>query len=189
VRRFVIVGNKARGGFSLDDLPGTSGRLDLLLRSARAALLVSHGVRRDTIVYLVLGGDPAGPRTLRIDGPTAKFLRPDERAFAVIAQKALASSTGFGDPTRGVSVAAGGLDLALADAGPGALYVLDEAAPRDLREGTIDPDPIFVLGDHLGLDPATRARVGGAALRIGPVSVHADDAVAVVVNELDRQGR
>src|SRR3954470_1143092 len=93
MRRFVVIGQRATASpnFSLLDLPSTSGRLDVLLRCLRAALLVSHGVRRDTVVYLVLLGGPGAPRTLRVDGATAKFLRPDERSLAVLAQKALAA--------------------------------------------------------------------------------------------------
>ena len=57
-RRFVVIGQSATASpdFSLVDIAGTSGRLDVLLRCLRAALLVSHGLRRDTVVYLVLLG-------------------------------------------------------------------------------------------------------------------------------------
>ena len=46
------------------------------------------------------------------------------------------------------------------------------------------------MGDHLGFDEATRARLAGlgaAAVGVGPVSVHADDAIVIVSNELDRR--
>jgi len=96
-RRFVIVGQKATASpeFSLLDLPGTSGRLDVLLRCLRSALLVSHGLRRDTIVYLVLQGGPEAPRVLRIDGSAIRFVRPDERALALLVQKALGRAATF----------------------------------------------------------------------------------------------
>lgn len=92
MRRFVIIGQRASASpdFSLNNLPASSGRLDVLLRCLRAALLVSHGLRRDTIVYLVLLGGPSAPRTLRIDSADVRFLRPDERSLAVLVQKALA---------------------------------------------------------------------------------------------------
>lgn len=193
MRRFVIIGQRAKStpDFSLDDLPSTSGRLDLLLRAARASLLISHGVRRDTVVYLVLLGGPGEARTIKLDGPTAQFLRPDERSFARMAQKALGGAVptdgSFGAPTRGVSVASGGLGAALADLGPGPRYLLDEQATVDLRDGAIDPDPVFILGDHLGLSAEARALLGEArSISVGPISIHADDAVAVVQNELDR---
>src|SRR5215472_4446715 len=114
MRRFVIIGQRATASsdFAVNDLPSTSGRLDVLLRSVRAAFLYSHGIRRDVAVYLVLCGGPLAPRTLRIDGATVRFLRPDERSLAVLAKKALATpvattGTGFVEAKPGVALATG----------------------------------------------------------------------------------
>jgi tRNA (pseudouridine54-N1)-methyltransferase len=155
--------------------------------------MVSHGVRRDTVVYLVLLADPDAPRILRIDGATVKFLRPDERSLAVLVQKSLAApreGPGFVTVRPGIAIADGGLDAVLADMGAAALHVLEEGAP-DLRTAAIDPtDAAFFLGDDTGFDAATRAALatlGARPLGVGPVSLHADDAVAIVVNELDRR--
>src|SRR6516165_5192222 len=95
MRRFVIIGRGAVASddFLLEDLAGSSGRLDVGLRCIRAALLVSHGLRRDAVVYLVLGGGPLAPRALRVRGAEARFLRPDERSLAVLAKKVLATRT------------------------------------------------------------------------------------------------
>jgi tRNA (pseudouridine54-N1)-methyltransferase len=195
VRRLVVIGQRATSSpaFSLINLPASSGRLDVLLRCLRAALLVSHGVRRDTVVYLVLLGGPDAPRTLRVDGATAKFLRPDERSLAVLAQKALAApraGEGFVTVRPGVAVADGGLDAVLADVGAATPYLLEEGA-ADLRDAPVEAgDAVFFIGDHLGFDEATRARLralGATAVGVGPVSVHADDAVVILANELDRR--
>jgi len=193
-RRFVIVGRTATasGDFSLDDLPSTSGRLDVLVRCLRAALLVSHGVRRDTVVYLVLLGGPKAPRVLRVDGATARFLRPDERSLATLVRKSLAAYSGgegFVTVRPGIAVATGGLDVVLADLGAMRAYLLDEGG-RDVRGETLGSrDDVFFVGDHLGFDESTRARLAEAGARpvsVGPVSLHADDAVTVLSNELDR---
>lgn len=195
MRRFVVVGQRATASpdFLLVDLPGTSGRLDVLLRCVRAALLVSHGVRRDTVVYLVLLGGPRAPRTLRVEGEAVRFLRPDERHLAKTVQKALATPSdreGFVPIRAGIALADGGLEAVLADLGPMTPYVLEEGA-TDVREVPFDaPAPVFFLGDHLGFDDVTRARlasVSATAVGVGPVSVHADDAVVIVCNELDRR--
>jgi tRNA (pseudouridine54-N1)-methyltransferase len=199
MRRFIVIGQRATASpdFSLVNLPASSGRLDVLLRCLRAALLFSHGLRRDTVVYLVLLGGPRAPRSLRVEGATARFLRPDERSLAVLAQKVLAAppgeggeGSGFVAVRPGIAVAEGGLDAVLADLGPTALYVLEEGAP-DLRHAPLDtPDSAFFLGDHRGFDETTRARIaalGATAVGVGPVSVHADDAVVLVNNELDRR--
>jgi tRNA (pseudouridine54-N1)-methyltransferase len=198
VRRFVVIGRRASASpaFSLADLPATSGRLDVLLRCLRAALLVSHGLRRDTVVYLVLLGAPDAPRTVRVDGASAKFVRPDERSLAVLVQKALAKplddagSMSFTVMRHGLAVSRGGLDAVLADLGASsALHVLDEAAP-DARGAAIGEDPVFFVGDHEGFDDDTRRtldQLGATAMSVGPVSVHAEDAVALITNELDRR--
>lgn len=192
-RRFVVIGSRATASpdFLLVDIPGTGGRLDLLLRCVRASLLVSHGLRRDAVTYLVLLGGPLAPRALRIDGSAAKYLRPDERSLATLAKKALATPGGDGvfvDARPGVAVANGGLDAVLADLGPSTVYVLDEGGD-DLRDAPLDLErPVFVLGDHGGIHPEARAKLAGAAgLRVGPRSLHADDVVSIVWNELDRR--
>ena len=198
LRRIVVIGQKATASpeFLLNDLPGTSGRLDVLLRCVRAALLVSHGLRGDTIVYLVLLGGPRAPRTLRVEGAVAAYVRPDERALGNLAQKALAKPAGergFSLFRRGIAVGEGGLDLVLDDLGACTPYVLEEDAP-DVRDASLTRVPglpdAFFIGDHLGFDEATRARlasIGAKPISVGPVSVHADDAVALIVNELDRR--
>jgi tRNA (pseudouridine54-N1)-methyltransferase len=196
MRRFVVIGQKAfmSNEVRLDDLPGTSGRLDVLVRCTRAALLVSHGVRRDVVVYLVLLGE--GPRVLRIDGASAKFLRPDERSLATLFKKALAVETtaaavGFVEARPGISIARGGLDVVLADTGSSRLFILEETA-TDAREigDVVAPDVTFFVGDHLGFDPGVRKQLqdaGARAVSIGPLSVHSEDAIAVLSNELDRR--
>jgi tRNA (pseudouridine54-N1)-methyltransferase len=199
VRCFVVVGSKARasGEFLLNDIPSTSGRLDVLLRALRAGLLVSHGVRRNARVYLVLHGGVDEAVTVRVDGAAAKYLRPDDRSLATLLKKALAvpaDSDVFQTVRPGVSIARGGLDVALAELPGAALYVLDEAG-SDVRaaglQHAVDTPLVFVVGDHLGFEAATRDRLGalGASpLSVGPESLHSEDAIAVLHNELDRCG-
>ena len=200
-RRFVVVGRQALASedFVLDDVPGTSGRLDIGLRCVRAAMLFSHGLRSEVTVYLVLGGGPRAPRTLRIRGAEVRFLRPDERSAAVLVKKVLASHAddaheGFVDVKPGVAVARGGLERALGDLGGATLVVLDERG-ADLRgAGNLAEggDPAFFIGDPAGFDEASRALLAGLgarALSVGPVSLHAEDVVAIVSNELDRRER
>jgi tRNA (pseudouridine54-N1)-methyltransferase len=196
MRRFVVIGRTATASpeFSLLDTPGTSGRLDVLLRCVRAALLVSHGLRRNVVVYLVLLGGPLAPRALRVDGRAAKFVRPDERSLAVLVKKSLAAAPPgeprFVEVRPGIAVASGALAAVRQDLAPGPLVVLD-AAGADVRGAPLDPhDVVVFLGDHLGLDDETRATLaawGARPLSLGPLGVHADDAIAIVSNELDRR--
>ena len=185
MRTFVVIGKSATSSpsFHIEDVPGTSGRIDVLLRCVRAAILVSHGLRRDTRLYLVLLGGP--PRTIRLDGATAEFMRPDERQVAIRVQKTLATPSGEGWTVlrHGWSIADGGLEVVLADLGKGDRFVLDEGG-ADLRSTQTGDDAIFFVGDHLGLDVAPE---GATKVSLGPRSIHAEDAIAIVHNELDRR--
>lgn len=91
MRTFVIVGQRAIASskFRLDDIPGTSGRLDVLLRCTRAAMLLSHDVRKDAVIYLVMQAGPSGAKTIRLTGSAIRFLRPDERVLGSMVKKAL----------------------------------------------------------------------------------------------------
>jgi len=196
VRRFVLIGQRALASpeFLLDDLAGTSGRLDVLLRALRAALMVSHGLRKDAIAYLVLLGGPRAPRTLRFEGGAVQFLRPEERSLATLVKKVLAAApdeaTSFKVVRPGISVVNAGIAAVLADLDGAAPYVLEEGAP-DIRGVAVNtPNAAFFVGDHKGFDPDARAElaaIGAVALGLGPVSVHVEDAVAIVSNELDRR--
>ncbi|MEO7327707.1 MAG: tRNA (pseudouridine(54)-N(1))-methyltransferase TrmY [Minicystis sp.] len=202
-RRFVVIGQQATAShhFSLLDLPSSSGRLDVLLRCVRAALMYSHGLRADTTLYLVLQGGRGAPRIVRVSGATGRFLRPDERSLALLVQRVLAvegdsgeareaGEAGFVERRAGIAVCSEGLAWLVGELGAGAHYVLEEGAP-DLRGVAIEgPAPVFYLGDHRGFSEATRAvlaEVGARPVSVGPLSLHTEDALAIVVNELDRR--
>ncbi len=198
MRRFVILGQSALADpdFLLHDFAGTSGRLDVLARCVRAGLLFSHGVRRDATVYLVLFGGPRAPRVVRFSGADAKYVRPDERNLSVQLKKVLAydddgAREGFVEVRAGISLARGALGPVLADLAGAPLFVLEEGGPdvralpaEDLARGA------FFLGDHHGFDAGVRAELAAAGARplgVGPVSLHTEDVVTLVSNELDRR--
>ena len=195
MRRFVVIGQKAKGSgdFLLADIPSTSGRLDVLLRGLRAGLLVSHGVRRDSRVYLVLLGEPERARVVRISGEAARYLRPDERSLATTIKKALAApcdAAGFVSVRAGIDVALGTFEVLAEELAGTPLYLL-EPGGADLREVPIETDEAtFILGDHLGLSEQTRnffVSQGARSISVGPTALYTEDVIAIVANELDRR--
>jgi len=194
MRRFVIVGQRARseGDFLLADIPSTSGRVDVLLRALRSALLVSHSVRRDTVVYLVLLGSPERVRTVRIEGAASRYLRPDERSLATTLKKALLCPTDSAlfTPVRpGIAVAADGIACVLPELVNSRLFLL-EPGGADVRSCDFSySENTFLLGDHLGLTPQIREQwlqLGAQSISVGPVAIYTEDTIALVANELDR---
>ena len=188
MRNFVIVGHKAttNPNFSLEDIPGTSGRLDILCRSVTAAFVISHGIRKDVSVYLVLlGGDVA--KTIRLQGETLRHLNPDERTTAALLKKALAvpATLEWAMSTSGIFVRTGGLAEVLDDLKAERLIYLREDGLdiRDLVPGALAKDAAFILGDHTGMTPEEETMISGAGAEVvslGPTSLHADHCIVLI---------
>ncbi|MDE0708002.1 MAG: hypothetical protein OSB33_03525 [Candidatus Poseidoniales archaeon] len=90
-RRFAIIGHRAQssGKINLNDLAGSAGRLDVLVRAVNTALFLSHGIRDDTHITLHLLGGPGPSRRVWFEGPQLRGVHPDERAIAGQVNKAL----------------------------------------------------------------------------------------------------
>ena len=191
MRNFVVVGNLAATtpDFTLEDIPGTSGRIDILCRCINSAFVLSHGIRRAVQVYLIFRGGPA-PKMVHLRGWDLRHLNPDERTTAALLKKALAleADSKWRGSTPGISVRAG--DLAdLAVYGEGTTYYLREDG-SDFRGLYSAGDGTFVLGDHIGLgegDEAFLEGLGAKIVSVGPISLHADHCIVLINNELDRR--
>jgi tRNA (pseudouridine54-N1)-methyltransferase len=185
--RFAAIGHLAptSGDFSLNDLPGGAGRMDILCRCVTASLFLSHGMRRDAEIYLVLCGQPDPPATILFSGEKVRYLNPDERSAASLIKKALAMHRvhTFRESTPGVFVRKGGLTELLAEH---RFAVLDESG-QDVRNADLLPGN-YIVSDHLNLSPGELEMVSDLPrLSIGPLSLHADSAITIVLNESDRR--
>ncbi len=193
MRTFIVVGHKATTSpdFSLEDIPGTSGRLDILCRCINASFVISHGIRKDVNVYLVLLGGEI-PKTLWLKGDVLKHLNPDERTTAALLKKALAleAAAEWTRSTPGIFVRTGGLAELLPDMKDKKLVYLREDG-RDIRtfnESPLKGDLAFVLGDHMGMTAEEESLIGQAGatvLSVGPTSLHADHCIVIVNWALD----
>jgi len=184
---FIIIGHLARtdDSFSINDLPGSGGRMDILCRCVNASLFLSHDLRRDTDCYLVLRGPPAAPKTIRFSGSAIRSLSPDERSAAALIKKALAIPCGseFREAADGVFIRKGGLERLLTDI---PFAVLDENG-ADIRAAKELPEA-FLLSDHQNFTEEEAALVRDAPrYSVGPKSLHADHTIIVVLNERDRR--
>ena len=184
---FVVIGHLARadGAFTINDLPGSGGRMDILCRCVNASLFLSHDLRRDVDCYLVLCGGSIPPKTVRFSGNEVRSLSPDERSAGALIKKALDIPAGskFRDAAPGVSVRKGGLVQLMTEHVFG---VLDEKG-TDIRTAGIIPDT-FLLSDHLNFTKDEELQVQQCPrFSVGPECIHADHTITIVHNELDRR--
>ncbi len=192
MKDFLIIGHKAvTGSFSLNDLPGAAGRMDILCRCVNAALFLSHDLRRDVRVFLLLKGQPSPPKIIRFDGGSVRYLNPDERSAASLIKKALEKNAldFWTESTQGVSVRKGDLDDLLKEMKKKITYLREDG--EDIRKKEINDhsDPLFVLGDHLGLTDNEEEIIRGydnEIINVGPLSLHADHCIILLHNEMDR---
>lgn len=205
------MGHKAvtDGQFSLNDLPGSAGRMDILCRCVNSALFLSHDLRRDVVIYLVLLGEPEPPKIVKFSGQDVRYLNPDERSSGSLIKKALElkARIRWKESTPGVWVRQGDLNDLLIELNINAgednegsvdkdtdnklYYLLEDGADiRDKMEGTLPQRATFILGDHVGMTPDEEQKImdaGAQSINVGPLSLHADHCIIVVNNELDRK--
>ena len=191
MRQFVVVGHDAptTPDFSLDDLPG-AGRLDVLCRCVNSAFFLSHDLREDVRVHLVLGEE----YVVRFEGAELRRLNPDERSTAALVRGALeARDEAIGamaaNPSPGVYLRKGDLESTL-EALEGTLVELHEGGTPvvDLEPPA---DPAFVLSDHRDFTAAEADLLAERAderVSLGPEPLHADHAITVAHNYLDTRG-
>ena len=192
MRAFLIIGNKAvTKPFKLNDLPG-AGRIDILCRCVAQALFVSHGIRRDVEVYLLLLGPPEPPKAVKITGYEVRRMSPDERNIAGHLRKALSfkADENWREVGSGVYISKKGLvDLLEELSKRYEIYYLREDG-RDIRSlAKSMRNPLFVLGDHIGVkgeDEEVVMRYARELVCVSPLSLQADQCIVIVHYELDR---
>ncbi len=188
MRTFIIVGHKATTSpnFSLEDIPGTSGRLDILCRCINAAFVLSHGIRKDVNVYLVLLGGEV-PKTICLKGETLRHLNPDERTTAALLKRALSleATPEWAMSTSGIFVRIGGLAEVLSDLKVAKMLYLreDGVDVRGIECSALAVDAAFILGDHTGMTPEEETlleQAGAKMVSVGPTSLHADHCIVLL---------
>jgi tRNA (pseudouridine54-N1)-methyltransferase len=192
--RFVVVGHRASttGDFKLDDIAGGAGRLDVLVRCVNSAFFLSHSIRTDVELFLVLTGGADAPKTVRFSGKELKYLNPDERSTASLIRNALLKKLG-GDEVRsspGVYVSRRSFRDVIASLKEISSVVYLKEDGTDIREFQFPGEPTFVLGDDRDLTPDEESAVMECApskICLGPLSMHADHCMIVVHNESDRR--
>lgn len=190
MRAFLVVGNKAvTQPFNLNDLPGAAGRMDILCRCVAQALFYSHGVRKDTEIYLLLmGGEPN--KAIRINGSEVKYMSPDERNIGGLLRKALENDKAeWRRSTPGIYSAVKGFKELLQElTNYSPIYLREDG--QDIREFSSQlKNPLFVMGDHLGLSEEMERILTSYTdkiLSLSSIPLQADQCILISHYELDR---
>jgi len=193
MRRFVVIGHRAitSGDFKLDDLAGGTGRLDVLLRCINSTFFLSHDIRRDAEITLILQGAPNPPRTIKMVGSELKYLNPDERSTAALVRNALLQKVSIEERSSpGIYISVRKYQDVLTNLPQGEQVVYLKENGTDIREFEFDDHVTFVLGDDQDLTPEEEEvlrQYNPQVISLGPKRYHADHCITIVNNELDRR--
>lgn len=192
--RFVVIGHRAHttADFKLDDISGGAGRLDVLVRCVNSAFFLSHDIRKDVEIHLVLSGGEDAPKTVRFSGREVRYLNPDERSTASLIRNALLKKVGDGEvrSSPGVYVSRRSFADLMKELSETSDFVYLREDGEDVREFGFPENPCFILGDDRDLteeEEAVMSSYDFDMIRLGPLSLHADHCMTVVLNEMDRR--
>ena len=193
MRRFVVVGHRAitSGDFKLNDLCGSAGRLDVLLRAINSSFFLSHDIRKDVELNLLLLGEPNPPKTIRMVGSELRYLNPDERSTGALIRNALMKKVkGEEKSSPGIFISNRTYKDVLSTIPKETQFVYLKEDGADIRDVELKDDVTFVLSDDQDLNPEEEELLmdyGPERVCLGPISYHSDHCILVVNNELDRR--
>jgi tRNA (pseudouridine54-N1)-methyltransferase len=157
MREFVIFSRIGKTNAQWKNLHD-AGRLDIVHECIVASLFLSHGIRKNVVFHAVLNGPPNPPLHLKICGEKLHNVRTDQQTWTQILKKVLSRKQHPGINVSKTSFEA----LIRIKAQNSQIYVLEENG-KDINQIQIAENPVFILGDHVGLPK----KVESFALRFG----------------------
>lgn len=142
MREFILYSRTGRTDPRFENLR-EAGRLDVVYQSILMALFRSHAMRRDVVFHAILGGPPNPPLELEVDGEKLRDARTDERTWEDILRKVLS-----GREHPGISIKKSSLQQLVKEKKN--IFVLEESG-ESIRTIDLGENPVFVLGDQVGL--------------------------------------
>jgi len=195
-RIFILKASTARtdNKFTIKDLPGTSGRLDVVCRCILSSLLLSEDHRVDTIFYAVLEGPPRPSITVEVNGEKIEELPRDELKVALIL-KGLLDPEKTPDIVSGFKLMNKGFqDIVEEKLCESETYFLHRAGKsiNEVLSGFLNlkrPQLTFILGDHIGLnqnDIKYLVERGIKPISLGPKEYLGSHCISLIQEKLDR---
>jgi len=192
--RFVVAGHRAytTGDFRLDDIAGGAGRLDVLVRCVNSSFFLSHALRQDVELHLVLQGGTDAPKTIRFSGRELRYLNPDERSTASLIRNALLKKLKDGETkaSPGIYVSRRSFSDIVGELSKVSEIAYLKEDGTDVRSHVFAENVTFILGDDKDLtedEESTVEECDPKRICLGPKSLHADHCIILVHNEIDRR--
>lgn len=180
MREFILYSRTGRTDSRFPNLR-EAGRLDVVYQSILMSLFRSHGIRRDVTFHALLGGPPNPPLELMVEGETLRDARTDEKTWEDIMRKVLS-----GREHPGITVRKNSLQHLVKE--KRSIFVLEESG-ESINTIDLGSDPVFVLGDQVGLPRKDEEFVlrYGKKVSIGEKAYLACACICIINYILDRR--
>jgi tRNA (pseudouridine54-N1)-methyltransferase len=185
LREFVLYSRLGRTDSHWTNLHD-AGRLDIVYECIVASLFLSHGLRRDVALNAVLNGPPSPPLRLEINGGVLYDVRTDVDTWHSILRKTLSGKSHPGITTSKTSFEA----LLKEKAETTSIYILEERG-KNVAETELAENPLFILGDHVGLPKKVESYAlrFGEKISLGKQPYLAASCITVINYLLDQQNK
>ncbi|WXG42457.1 MAG: 16S rRNA (uracil(1498)-N(3))-methyltransferase [Candidatus Freyarchaeum deiterrae] len=179
--------------FTIKDLPGTSGRMDLVCRCILSALLLSNTHRVDTVFYAVLEGPPRPTLVIEVNGGKIEELPRDELQVGLVLKDMLDPKKELFPPGFRL-ISKGFRELVEEQAIISKIYYLHQSGADFNKtfsefQNVEKPQLVFILGDHIGFsqnDIEYLKEKGIKPLSLGPKEYLGSHCIFLVHEKLDR---
>jgi len=180
MREFILFSRTGRTDSNFSNLM-EGGRLDVVYQCILTSIFSSHRHRKN-IFHAILNGPPNPPLHIEVIGTELRDARVDEQSWNDIIKKVLSGKNHPGIKIEKMSFQ----DLVKQK---GKVYVLEEKG-KDILEIDFENNPVFVLGDHVGLPKKDEkfALRYGEKISLGRCLYLSASAIDIVNWVLDKKG-
>jgi tRNA (pseudouridine54-N1)-methyltransferase len=181
-RAFILYSRLGRTDHHIRNLHD-AGRLDIVYECIITSLFLSHAIRKNVTFHAILNGPPNPPLRLKAEGATLHDVRTDQATWTQIFTKTLK-----GEPHPGITMDKTSFETLIKTKHQTGqpIYILEEKG-TPIQNITIQPNPVFVLGDHVGL-PRNAERFAlryGTKISLGRTPYLAMSCIAILNYLLD----
>lgn len=174
---------------------GAKEHFEVICHSIMNAFFLANDFRLDTEMYIILDSSDDFPRTIKLTANEGlSFSGFCETAIIEIIEKALKNSMDLQkDQTKkieaGVEISGFGFEKLIQQLFPTRTLYLLGPKGQDIREANLQPNPVFILSDHLAMPKKIMQalkRQGLQTLSMGKQMLFASQCVTLLNYEMDR---
>lgn len=174
---------------------GAKEHFEVIPHTVMNAFFYSNGFRQDVEVYIVLDSSEDFPRTIKLSGNEGLSIAGfHEEAIVELIEQALKNSANLKKDeiktiAPGLSIYGFGFEKLIGELIATRTIYLLEPKGEDIRTTHIEPDPVFILSDHIAMPKnimKSLKRRGLKTISLGKKMLFASQCVVLINHEMDR---